>query len=451
MEIIVAIVSLLIGLLAGWLWRNHAAKGTEREVGAQMARLEVKDQRLAELESELEERRDAERDASHDAVRLRAELQSAKMRLEEREADQALMLAQFKASAGEIMEDRSKAFQERSQKSITELMKPLKDQLEVFRRELTEKGHQATQERIGLKEQVKLLREANVHIGEEARNLTRVLRGDSKARGNWGELALSRILESSGLEEGRDFEREKSETVEDSKRLRPDVIINLPDGRHLVIDAKVTLTAYDAFCQAENDEDRAVAMKAHIAAIRGHAKGLAEKSYEHLSSLNTVDFVLMFMPIEPAFTEAMRADRAFYDEAISKQVLIVTPSNLMAILRTVESIWRRERQARNVDEIARQAGSLHDKFIVFATTLEEVGKKLEGARSQYDKAVSQLSTGKGNLVRRVKALEELGAKTKKKMPETLLEASADELEALPVATPVLKAVNAEDEERREPS
>jgi DNA recombination protein RmuC len=356
------------------------------------------------------------------------------------------MVAQFKESAGEIMEDRSKAFQERSQKSITELVKPLKDQLEGFRKELTEKGQEANQERISLQEQVKLLRQENAHIGEEARNLTRVLKGDSKARGNWGELALSRILESSGLEEGRDFVREKSETVEDNKRLRPDVIINLPDARHIVIDAKVTLTAYDAYCHAESDQDRAVAMKAHIAAIRTHVKGLGDKSYEHLGSLNTVDFVLMFMPVEPAFTEAMREDRAFFEEAISQRVLIVTPSNLIAILRTVESIWRRERQTKNVLEIARQAGGLYDKFVGFAGVLEKLGKQLDAARTQYDSAMSQLSTGKDNLVRKVQRLDELGAKTKKQLPEHLIEASVQGVEALPATAPVLKAVNAEDED-----
>jgi DNA recombination protein RmuC len=446
MEIIASVVSLLIGLLVGWLWRNQGAKTAEREHGAQQARLEARDARLSELESEVEERRDAERDVSHEAVRLRTQLESANKRLEEREADQTLMVAQFKESAGEIMEDRSKAFQERSQKSITELVKPLKDQLEGFRKELTEKGQEANQERISLQEQVKLLRQENAHIGEEARNLTRVLKGDSKARGNWGELALSRILESSGLEEGRDFVREKSETVEDNKRLRPDVIINLPDARHIVIDAKVTLTAYDAYCHAESDQDRAVAMKAHIAAIRTHVKGLGDKSYEHLGSLNTVDFVLMFMPVEPAFTEAMREDRAFFEEAISQRVLIVTPSNLIAILRTVESIWRRERQTKNVLEIARQAGGLYDKFVGFAGVLEKLGKQLDAARTQYDMAMSQLSTGKDNLVRKVQRLDELGAKTKKQLPEHLIEASVQGVEALPATAPVLKAVNAEDED-----
>lgn len=446
MEVLASILSLLVGLLVGWMWRNQGARTAERERGAQQARLEARESRLTELETEIQERRDAERDASHEAVKLRTELDNATKRLQEREADQTLMIAQFKEHAGEIMEDRSKAFQERSQKSITELVKPLKDQLEGFRKELTEKGQEANQERISLQEQVKLLRQENAHIGEEARNLTRVLKGDSKARGNWGELALGRILESSGLEEGRDFLREKSETVEDNKRLRPDVIINLPDARHIVIDAKVTLTAYDAFCHAESEEDRSVAMKAHVAAIRAHVKGLASKSYEHLGSLNTVDFVLMFMPIEPAFTDAMREDRAFYEEAISQRVLIVTPSNLMAILRTVESIWRRERQTKNVLEIARQAGGLYDKFVGFAGVLEKVGKQLDSARAHYDMAMSQLSTGKDNLVRKVQRLDELGAKTKKQLPEHLLEASVEDVEALPATAPVLKAVNTQDEE-----
>ena len=426
MDIMALLIGLLVGILIGWIWRNRGATATERERGAQAARLESQAGRLGALEAELDERRDAERDASHEAVKLRAQLESLTTRLEERKEDQKLMAGELKEQNDKLMTEKSKDFQERSQKSIVELMKPFKDQLEGFRKELTEKGQQATQERISLQEQVKLLRTLNAQIGDEARNLTRALKGDAKARGNWGEVLLSRVLELSGLEEGRDFVRERSETIEDNKRLRPDVVVNLPDDRHLVIDAKVTLVDYDAYCAADTDEDRQGAMKRHIGAIRTHVRGLAGKRYEHLGSLHTVDFVFMFMPIEAAFTEAMRHDSSFFDEAIAEKVLVVTPTNLLAALRSVETIWRHERQTKNVLEIARQAGALHDKFVGFAEDLQGIGKRIEQTQSAYEGALSKLSTGKGNLVSRVQKLEELGAKTKKKMPELLVELSEED-------------------------
>jgi DNA recombination protein RmuC len=431
------VVAFIGGGILGWILRNRLAAARDRKHA----------QRTAELEAEVQTRAAAEQEATHDAIVLRVELDGAKERLQERKEDQALMQAGFKESAATILDERSKTFQERSQKSITELVKPLKDQLDHLRKELAEKGKEATEERIGLKEQVKLLRELNVQIGEEARNLTRALKGDAKARGNWGEVLLSRLLELSGLQEGRDFVREKSETDEDSKRLRPDVVVNLPEGRHLIIDAKVTLNAYETYCSAETDQERTVAMKSHIAAIRTHARGLSSKGYEHLGSLQTVDFVLMFMPIEAAFTEAMRHDSSFYDEAMEKKVLVVTPTNLLAVLRTVETVWRHERQKKNVMEIARQAGSLYDKFVGFIGSLEKIGVEINQASVAYEKAMGQLSTGKDNLVRKVQRLEELGAKTKQKMPEALLDMSEVEVEvaALEPPAPLLGVVPDEDE------
>ena len=465
LSIIVALlVGLAIGVIIGWLMKSVKGKEASSEAraevqkrleaqAAEVARLELQAERSAELKAELERQSSSAQEAHKRVVQLESELASAAERLsdhkaqvaqrdEERrheqerreqerkegEADKSeareRMLAQFKAAAHEIVEERTKAFDEKSQKSIGELVKPLKEQLEGFRKQLSESEKSASKERVSLTEQIKNLKELNAQIGDEARSLTRALKGESKTRGNWGEMVLARVLELSGLSEGREFETEVSETDSEGKRKRPDVIVHLPDDRQVVIDAKVTLVHYDAYCDAESDETRSAAMKQHIASIRGHVRGLSSKNYQHLESIKTLDYVLMFMPIEAAFTEAMRTERDIFEDAISRRVLIVTPSTLLAVLKTVETIWRHERQTTNVLEIARQAGALYDKFVGFSASLEKVGARLQQAQQSYDMAFSQLTHGKGNLVGRVKRLEKLGAKTSKKLPEALLEASA---------------------------
>jgi len=440
LDIVIALIlGVTLGLIIGWLWRGSRSRPGDPDDAARLALLEDRAKRTEAIEAQLKERTSAAQEAEKNEVQLRTELEGLKARMDEdkvteaerevdrkaeeakKAADQELMVAKFKAAAHEIVEERTKAFDKTSKKSIGELVKPLKEQLEGFRKQLTETEKNASKERISLEEQVKHLREMNARISDEAQNLTRALKGDSKARGNWGEMVLARVLELSGLEEGREFETEVSQTNEDGKRKRPDVIVHLPGDRQVVIDAKVSLNDYDTFCESEGTEDQNAALKRHVASIRGHVKGLSGKNYQHLENITTIDYVLMFMPIEAAFTEAMRFDRALYDEAISKKVLIVTPSTLLAVLRTIETIWRHERQTRNSVEIARQAGALYDKFAGFSGTLEQIGQRIGQAQTAYDNAYSQLSTGKGNLVSRVKRLEALGAKTSKKLPDSLNE------------------------------
>jgi DNA recombination protein RmuC len=300
-------------------------------------------------------------------------------------------------------------------------VKPLKEQLEGFKKQLTETEKSASQERISLKEQVKNLKEMNTKISDDAQNLTRALKGDSKTRGNWGEMVLARVLELSGLQKGREFETQVTGTTSDGNRVYPDVIVQLPESRQVVVDAKVSLVAYDAYCAADDADTRKAAMKDHINSIRTHAKGLSKKNYQGIEGITTIDYVLMFMPIEAAFTDAMREDRTIFDEAISNKVLIVTPSTLLAVLRTIESIWKHERQTKNAVEIARQAGGLHDKFVDFTKDLLDIGTRLGQAHGSYEAALNKLSKGNGNLVRRAKNLDTLGAKTKKKFAESLEE------------------------------
>jgi DNA recombination protein RmuC len=238
-------------------------------------------------------------------------------------------------------------------------------------------------------------------------------------------MVLTRVLELSGLEEGREYETEVSETADDGSRRRPDVVVQLPGNRQVVIDSKVSLKHYEHYCDADNDQAQTEAMKQHVASIRTHFKGLSNKNYQDLNSITTIDYVLMFIPIEASFTEAVRADRGLYDEAIQKNVLIVTPSTLLAVLRTIETMWRSERQTKNAVEIAKQAGALYDKFVGFSETLTQVGQRIGQAQAAYDKASGQLVGGHGNLVNRVKKLEALGAKTSKQFSQALLDAAAD--------------------------
>ena len=444
MENLFVIISLVIGtalgIIIGWLWRGTKPGQGNPDDAGRVALLEERASRVETLENQLTESAEARESAEKDALQLKVELGAMTERLEEqkraekereatrqadaeqKKSDQELMLAKFKAAAHEIVEERSKAFDTSSKKSIGELIKPLKEKLEGFQNQLKETEKSASKERISLEEQIKNLSAMNSRISDEAQNLTRALKGDAKARGNWGEMVLSRVLELSGLQEGREYETEVTETDDEGKRKRPDVIVQLPGERQVIVDSKVSLVDYDAFCEAESPEDQQAAMKRHVASIRGHVKGLSDKEYHHLESITTIDYVLMFMPIEAAFTEAMRFDRALYEEAISKRVLIVTPSTLLAVLRTIETIWRHERQTKNAMEIARQAGALHDKFIGFTGSLEDIGKRLVQAQESYDSAFNQLKTGRGNLVSRVQKLEALGAKTSKQLPESLSDA-----------------------------
>ena len=438
--VLAVLLGAALGMVIGWLWRGSRTDNHGTEDAGKMALLEERASRAESLESQLAETSTAREQAERQALQFEVELkalqtqfedhktavkereETRKADVEQKKSDQELMVAKFKAAAHEIVEERSKAFDTTSKKSIGELIKPLKEKLEGFQNQLKESEKSASKERISLEEQIKNLTAINSKMSDEAQNLTRALKGDAKARGNWGEMVLGRVLELSGLQEGREYETEVTETDDEGKRKRPDVIVQLPGERQVIVDSKVSLVDYDAYCDAETSEEQTAAMKRHVSSIRGHVKGLSDKNYHHLEGITTIDYVLMFMPIEAAFTEAMRFDRGLYEEAISKRVLIVTPSTLLAVLRTIETIWRHERQTKNAVEIARQAGQLHDKFMGFAASLEDVGKRLDGAKTSYDKAFNQLKTGTGNLVKRVKNLEALGAKTSKELPASLRDA-----------------------------
>jgi len=332
---------------------------------------------------------------------------------------------EFKNIANELLEDKSKRFTEQNQEKLGEILKPLNERIKSFE-ERVESTHKESLERnAGLVQQILSLRDLNKQMSEEARNLTKALKGDNKAQGNWGEVILERVLEKSGLRKNEEYVIQESVTNEDGRRLQPDVVIKLPENKNIVVDSKVSLIDYERFSSAETDEERGAHLKNHIRSIRAHIKGLSEKNYHQLYGSGSPDFVLLFIPLEPAFSVAVQYDAELFNEAFEKNIVIVSTSTLLATLRTISSIWRQENQTRNAVEIARQAGDMYDKFEGFVHDLIKVGNQLNLAKKEYEGAMNKLSTGRGNLVNRAEKLKELGAKASKTLPQALVDRAGD--------------------------
>ncbi|MCH6256027.1 DNA recombination protein RmuC [Puniceicoccaceae bacterium K14] len=332
---------------------------------------------------------------------------------------QKKLATDFENLANRIFEEKSKSFTERNKESLDKLLGPLGENISSFR-ERVEKAREADiKDRASLSEHLKSLKELNMQMSQDAQDLTTALKGESKTRGIWGELVLERVLEKSGLSAGREYDLQVSLKTEEGKRFQPDAIVNLPDEKHIVIDAKVSLVAYERYSKSDDVDERAIQSKAHLESVKRHISDLGTKQYGSLSGIQSPDFTLMFIPVEPAFSTAIAADDGLYDFAYGKNVILVTPSTLLATLRIVANIWRQEKQANNALEIAKKSGDLYDKFVGFCEDLEEVGHRLEKSQEAYESAVSKLSSGKGNLIRRVEQLKALGARAKKSMPASM--------------------------------
>ena len=336
---------------------------------------------------------------------------------------------EFENLANKILEEKSTKFAEQNSKSLQEILNPLQKNIEKFERKVEDTHKESIDRHAALRQQIVGLKELNAQMSKETINLTKALKGDSKTQGNWGELVLERVLEKSGLEKGREYEMEKSFDDETGKqqRLRPDVIIHLPDNKKMIVDSKVSLTAYEQYVNADNDEDLSQYLKEHIASLNRHVSQLSEKKYEDLYQIESPDFVLLFIPIEPAFAVAINNDNQLYNKAFEKNIVIVTPSTLLATLRTIDTMWNNEKQQRNAIEIARQAGALYDKFEGLISDLTKVGKKMDEAKIEYKGAMNKLVEGRGNLITSVEKIKKLGAKAKKSLPEKIIErANEDE-------------------------
>ena len=347
---------------------------------------------------------------------------------EEVEKLQEKFTKEFENLANKILEEKTSKFTEQNKENLKNILTPLQDKIQLFEKKVEDTHKESIDYHAALRQQILGLREMNEQMSKETLNLTKALKGDSKMQGNWGELILERVLEKSGLEKGREYEVQQSFVTEDGNRVFPDVVINLPDGKKMVVDSKVTLTAYERYINEEDDIEKAQHLKEHVMSIRRHVDQLSEKNYQDLYQMESPDFVLLFIPIESAFALALNGDTSLYNKAFEKNIIIVTPSTLLATLRTIDSMWTNQKQQENALEIARQAGALYDKFEGFVADLVKVGNKIKDSKTEYDNAMSKLVDGSGNLINRVENLKKMGAKAKKALPENILQRANKEEE-----------------------
>ena len=337
---------------------------------------------------------------------------------------------QFENLANKILEEKTLKFTEQNQQNLKNILNPLQEKITDFEKKVENTHKESIDYHAALRQQILGLKEMNLQMSKETLNLTKALKGDSKIQGNWGELVLERVLEKSGLEKGREYEIQKSFTTEEGNRVQPDVIINLPDGKKMIVDSIVSLTAYEKYINEEDDEQKSSFLKEHVNSLKRHVEQLGSKNYQHLYQMESPDFVLLFIPIEPAFAIALNEDTQLYNKAFERNIVIVTPSTLLATLRTIDSMWTNQKQQENAYEIARQAGALYDKFDGFVTDLVKIGKKMDEAKTEYEGAMNKLVDGKGNLITSVQKLKIMGAKAKKSLPDAILNRANSSLENL---------------------
>jgi DNA recombination protein RmuC len=456
---IAGVVAAFVGILVGFWLRGSLAgarvKQLEGDLGVARAELTQaqgesaaragfealateRGTALERLREDLRVLAETERTQGARISQLDAELRNERQNLAEKlallETAKKTLADQFEALAGDILEKKSKTFSEGNQKELGTLLEPLKLQIKEFR-ERVEASE--TSSKIGvtkLETLIGTLGNLNQQLTEEARNLSTALRGSSKAQGDWGELIVRNLLEKAGMREGEQFRVQESFEATDSegsqRRSRPDIVVNLPGGRHLIIDSKVSLNAYTDSANALTEVLRADATVRHLASVRAHVDELAQRRYHKLNTLETPDFVVMFVPIEPAFLEALREDENLWRYAYEKEVLLVGPTTLLFVIRIVDNLWQQELQARGVRDVMARGAELYDKFVNFVSDLEAVGRSLRSADASYSSAMKKLSEGRGNLVRQVEMLKELGVRTAKTIPQGLLDASGADYEEL---------------------
>ena len=353
--------------------------------------------------------------------------QRNKEQKEEVEKLQEKFTKEFENLANKILDEKSNKFTEQNKENMKNILSPLQDKIQLFEKKVEDTHKESIDYHAALRQQILGLREMNIQMSKETLNLTKALKGDSKMQGNWGELILERVLEKSGLEKDREYFVQQSHTNAEGNRVYPDVVINLPDGKKMIVDSKVSLTAYEKHINEEDDNLKNGFLKEHVNSIKRHVEQLGEKNYQDLYQIESPDFVLLFIPMEPAFALALNEDTTLYNRAFEKNIVIVTPSTLLATLRTIDSMWANQKQQENAFEIARQAGALYDKFEGFITDLIKVGKKIDESKVEYQGAMNKLVDGKGNLITSVEKLKKMGAKAKKALPDNIiLRAEKDE-------------------------
>lgn len=440
MEIIYLVIGLIIGAVAAYIIAKYkyssgvAITPVELDdLKSQKTRAEEKvnlfQSEVDELKTSLEAQRSKYLELNSDYHKITTQNINLEEKLENQKKEiermQEKFSTEFKNIANEILEDKSRRFTEQNQQNLKNILDPLRENISEFRKRVDEIHASDTKSYTELTTHLKNLQELNLRMSDEAENLTKALKGDTKVMGSWGEYVLESILEKSGLVKDDHYSIQESFTDENGKRLRPDIVIKLPDQKSIIIDSKVSLVAYEKYSSAEDEITRERAVKEHIISLRNHIKGLSAKEYQNIAGLNPPDFVLMFVPIEPAFSLAVQKDPTIFNDAFENNIVIVSPSTLLATLRTIENIWRRESQNKNALEIARRSGALYDKFVGFIEDLDKVGERISQADSAYRDAKNKLSDGRGNILRSIQSIKELGAKASKSLDNNLLE-SADE-------------------------
>ncbi len=439
--LLLSIASLIIGFLIGrFLFQNRKEPITNSD---------ILEQKLQMATTQIEEQKSDRRD---ERISLEKNLENLKVEneiLRENKVELSIMLSrkesdfdhlwerhkeqknevaelqqkftkEFENLANKILEEKSLKFTEQNKVNIASILSPLQEKIMHFEKKVDDTHKQSIDYHAALREQIRGLSDINAQMSKETVNLTKALKGDSKVQGNWGELILERVLIKSGLEKGREYEVQQSFTTETGSKLLPDIVINLPDGKKMIVDSKVSLTAYERFSNEEDDLEQANFLKMHVQSIRRHIDQLASKNYHDLYKMESPDFVLLFIPIEIAFALALKEDSNLHSSAFEKNIIIVTPTTLLATLRTIDSMWTNQKQQENAMEIARQAGALYDKFEGFVTDLTRLGKRIDDSKSDYDSAMNKLYEGKGNLIVSVEKLRKMGAKAKKELPEAMI-------------------------------
>lgn len=428
MDFLFLFAGLVAGLFLSFIFLKPGFQKQKFELEKEKSLFEDRNQSLLkekeELQRQLQLLRSENGTQNQQLARAEADFGNLQEKLEsqkkEMESLQQKFTTEFENIATKILKQNTEEFSVANQKSMTELMLPLKEKIQVFEKKVEDTYEKGLKDQTDLKAELKKLHDLNLKISNEANNLTRALKGDVKKQGNWGEVILERILERSGLTEGREYEKQASILSENGQRFQPDVVIHLPDQKHIVVDSKVSLVAYERLVNAENEKDRPTFVKEHLQSVRNHIKILSEKHYQNSPNFNSPDFVLLFVPIESSFSIAVQEDQELFSYAWDNKVVIVSPSTLLATLRTIASIWQQENQTRNALEIARQSGALYDKFVGFIADMESIGKSLDNTRKTYDQATNKLYSGSGNLVKRADNIRKLGAKTTKELPPEMI-------------------------------
>lgn len=433
MEYILAVFALTVGFLSAWIisarkqskFQNSleinekkltdALNEANTNLRVAEEKLKNKSEDFERTLQELTQQQELANNRGIEVATLKTVNENLAEKLENQKAEiealQKRLTTEFENIATKILKERSDEFSASNHKNLSEILNPLKERIQSFEKKVDETYDKELRDKISLKEEVKKLSELNAKVSEDANNLTKALKGDVKKQGNWGEVILERVLERSGLTKGQEYEREEVVEGNDANVQRPDVIIHLPDNKHIIIDSKVSLVAYERLMSAETDEQRASFQKEHVNSLRNHVKLLSEKNYQNAQNLNTPDFVLMFLPIEASFSVAVQGDSDIFAYAWERKIVIVSPTTLLATLRTISSIWKQENQTKNAQEIARLSGALYDKFIGFAEDMAKIKANIDRTSNAYDDAMKKMKDGSGNIIRTAEKIKELGAKT----------------------------------------